>query len=103
MRAPNDEEEVQRAIAAVLTEQRYEFEREVRLAATDRIDFLIESGIGVEVKIQGSALAATRQLLRYAEHPRVRELILFTTRSQIVVPSELGGKPVVTVRRFPGL
>ena len=101
-RAPMDEARLQEEIAALLTVEGFTYEREVRLTTTDRIDFMV-GGIGIEVKVQGSALAVMRQLLRYAEHERVSELILFTTRAQIVVPSELGGKPVHTARYYAGL
>ncbi|HEX9640973.1 MAG TPA: hypothetical protein VGB13_06645 [Candidatus Krumholzibacteria bacterium] len=96
-RHPTDELRLQEEIAAVLSAECIGFEREVVLTPTDRIDFLVGT-VGVEIKVKGSAHAVARQLLRYAEHERITELVLFTTRTQIVVPSSLGGKPVHTAR-----
>lgn len=100
--APNDETKVHERIAQALEATGYAFEHEVRLGPRDRIDFLIGS-VGIEVKIDGSATEVTRQLLRYAEHATIADLILVTMRSQIVVPAELGGKAVYTVRHYTGL
>lgn len=70
--------------------------REVRLSDRDRIDFLLASAIGIEVKVNGSPGDVWRQLARYAEHDRVRSLLLITTRLKHVrgAPTELGGKQV---------
>lgn len=78
-------------------------EREVRLDAHDRIDFLTASGIGVEVKVDGSLSEVTRQLHRYAQHDRIRALVLATTKAKhIPVPRELSGKPVCVVHMTGG-
>lgn len=101
-RAPNEETTLQLEIADVLAKAGHTFTREAQLGPRERIDFLV-GPIGIEVKIQGSASEVMRQLLRYAEYADVQVLILVTTRSQIVVPSELGGKPIFTVRHYAGL
>jgi hypothetical protein len=71
------------------------FEREVRLAAGDRIDFMLEGHVGLELKIAGAETAVLRQLARYAESEHVSALILCTTKSaHIGLPRELLGKPL---------
>lgn len=102
--AATTESEFQAAIAAALSASGREFEREVLLAKGDRIDFLLPDGVGIEVKIHGTAAAAERQLRRYAKSDRVRELILMTSRSQVAVqPEAIDGKPVVCVIWYGGL
>lgn len=98
-RHPTDEARLQEEIALTLRHAHVRFEREVRLGPGERIDFMVGS-VGVEVKVKGAAHAVIRQLLRYSESERVTELVLFTTRAQIVVPDTLGGKPVSTVLRM---
>lgn len=77
-------------------------EREVRLGPGDVVDFLVEGSVAVEVKVDGSPMAVTRQLHRYAEHDQVRELVLVTTRAKhrSVTPT-LRGKPVAVAWLCP--
>lgn len=97
------EDHLQRGIEALLREAGVSFEREVRLSATDRVDFLV-GDVGVECKIGGSLADATRQLHRYAQHERIRELVLVTTRVRLAqVPTELNGKQVRVAATFGGL
>jgi hypothetical protein len=89
------EHDVQLGIGAVLDFERVAFRREVVLSRSDRIDFLLEGGLGIEVKVDSSHTAVLRQLNRYASHVGVAALLLVTTRSKhIDMPSELQGKPV---------
>lgn len=46
-----------------------------------RIDFFLPGGVGIEVKVDGSPSAVTRQLMGYARHEAITELVLVTTRS----------------------
>ena len=75
------EDELQRGIAEAFDASGIEYEREVRISKTDRLDFLC-GGIAVEVKIKGSSAEVLRQLFRYAKDPRIERVILATTRSQ---------------------
>lgn len=85
---------LQDAIASVLTENAIPFEREARLDAYSRPDFMI-GGVAVEVKIGGSWAALVRQLQRYAKHERVAEILVVSSRVRLVrVPRELAGKPI---------
>lgn len=79
-------------------------QREVVLGPADRIDFLID-GLGIEVKVAGQYTAVYAQLGRYAASPRVRELLLVTTRRRHTagVPHIVGGKPLTVVRLRGGL
>jgi hypothetical protein len=79
-----------------------EFEREVKLNATDRIDFLVGT-VGIECKVDGSKNAVASQLLRYAESDRISGLILVTIRNtHRFGGTELLGKPL-RVMRINGL
>jgi hypothetical protein len=75
----SDEDELQGAIARVLSEAGIPHEREVCLSPKNRIDFMA-ADIGIEVKVQGTAGLIAEQLQRYAACPQVRTLLLVTTR-----------------------
>jgi len=97
------EAEFQDAIAEALGRE-FTFRREVRLSEKDRIDFLLGNGVGIEVKIKGTAAAAEAQLRRYAKSEQVKALILVTSRSQVAVqPSSIDGKRVAVFTWYGGL
>lgn len=94
VRGVGTENQVQRAIALVLTNHDVDYKREVRLDSASRIDFMIGT-VGLEVKIGGGLSPLIRQLARYAEFATVSELVLVTTRASLArVPTELNGKRV---------
>jgi hypothetical protein len=98
-----DEKELQEGIARVLTLERLAFERELVLGSKDRVDFMV-GAIGVEVKIGGGLAAVTRQLHRYAQHDRVEELLLVSSRMQLAnLPPTLNGKPVRVLALLTGV
>lgn len=76
------ERELQAAVAEVLERNGVEFQRECVLSAGERIDFLLEDGVGVEIKIHGSAAQVARQLQRYAKCDGISALVLMTSRLQ---------------------
>ena len=89
-----NEDQLQLGVASALQGAGIPFEREVRLNAADRIDFLVGE-FGLECKIEGSLSSIIRQLHRYAQHDRVKSLVLLTTRcTHQRAPEELNGKPV---------
>jgi anthranilate phosphoribosyltransferase len=88
----SDEYATQQGIGKALTAAGISHAAEVRLDARSRLDFLVEGGITIEVKLQASAREIHRQLLRYCQHERVQAVILATART-IGLPSELNGKP----------
>ena len=91
------ESELGDALARRLTDSGVEFEREVWLNDTDRIDFMVGK-VGVELKLKGPVSAVTRQLSRYAQSARVDTLVLVTTRfAHKAVPMQLCRKPIKVV------
>lgn len=100
----SDEAELQAGIAQALEGDGLAFQREVVIAPGDRIDFLVEGGVGIEVKVAGTAAAARRQLLRYAADDVITALVLVTSRSQVAAlewPED--AVPLYVVRTFGGL
>ncbi len=97
-----DEYRMQDGIAQALTAAVITHEREFILSTNDRIDFMA-GDIGIECKVDGSAVPVARQLFRYLAQPRVAGLILVTSRARLGLglPHEFctGGvtKPLVVV------
>lgn len=91
-----DEAELQGQIAQLLQAGGIPFERERVLSPGDRVDFLVQPGLGVEVKVGGSRTPILRQLSRYAAHGMINGLVLVTASLQhaAAFPREIGGKPV---------
>ncbi len=94
----SNEADLQDGIEEVLTAKGFSFKREHTLVGAGVIDFFLAGGIGVEVKVKGSPILVTRQLLRYAECAEVKELVLVTARSRLGdLPDTLRGKRVTVV------
>lgn len=87
-----DERLLQQAIGDVFEVGALDFEREVRLAPGDIIDFMVEGSVAVEVKIKGSRRAIYRQLERYCGHDAVASIVL-ATNVPMALPLEINGKP----------
>lgn len=88
-----EEFEIHRAIATALDAAGIAYKHEYKLGPRCRIDFLTESGIGIEVK-KGKpySVAVEKQLERYARFDQVTGIILVIERYQDV-PREVAGKP----------
>lgn len=85
----------QTGVSRALELGRFIFAREVRLGPRDRIDFLVDGGVGLELKINGAPSEVTRQLSRYAESEQIAALVLVTTRAlHRMQPGTLLGKPL---------
>jgi hypothetical protein len=98
------EAELQDGLAQVLTLERIGFDRELVLGPKDRVDFLVGGTIALEVKIGGGLAAVTRQLHRYAQHDRVQELLLVSSRLSLAnLPPTLNGKPLRVLALATGL
>lgn len=98
-----NERDLQDGIAQVLRLRGIRFDRELRLAPEDVPDFMVD-GTAVEVKVDGSLSAVTRQLHRYAQHKPVRALLLVTSLDRLSrLPEELNGKPVAVLSLLGGL
>lgn len=92
------EKDLQDGLARVFDGAGLSYARECPLAPGDVIDFLVQGGIGVEVKVGAGLSDATRQLHRYAAHEAVASLLLVTSRCRLDrMPAELRGKPVGVV------
>jgi hypothetical protein len=98
-----DETSLQEGMALALTQKNIAFEREVRLDAKNRPDFMIGS-VAVEVKIKGTFAEFLRQAHRYLALDEVSALIVVGTPKWMpAVPVTLLGKPVYTVRLLSSL
>ena len=98
-----DETSLQEGMAIALTRHAIDFEREVRLDASNRPDFMIGS-VAVEVKIKGSFAEFLRQANRYLTLEQVSALIVVgTPKWMSAVPATMLGKPVYTVRLMSSL
>ena len=75
------------------------FAPEYRMGPRDRIDFLADGGVGIECKRgHPNGPALLRQLGRYAMHPEIHALlVVLPWRKHVVIPSEIGGKPVLVL------
>lgn len=94
---------LQDAIAEAFAAAGIAFEREVCLTDKDRIDFIVEGRVGIEVKIEGGLSEVTRQLHRYAQCDRLESLVLVTTRMRhLALPRELNAKHVSIVHLIGG-
>ena len=89
------EDAFQSSTQDILTKAGVSYIREHRFNAKDRIDFLVEGHIGLELKIEGSVNTIARQLMRYALIEEVAEVVLFTCRARhCTMIRHLNGKPV---------
>lgn len=89
----SDEKRTQADLAAMLTFHGFSFEREKRLAHRDIPDFLLPSGLVIELKLGGAGkMDVWRQLRRYAIHQEVAGLLLATNLS-MGLPADIDGKP----------
>ncbi len=95
------EDDLQNAIASVLTNSGITFQREAPLGPRDRVDFLVEK-IGIEVKIKGAPTAVARQLNRYVKSDLIESILLVTTKATLrVMPATLNGKLINVVYLNP--
>lgn len=89
------EEALQRQIEGVLKHHGFPYVREYRLDPKNRIDFFC-GGVGIEVKIKGSAMSIYRQCERYCQFPQI-EIFLLITNKAMGFPKELKGKPCYVI------
>ena len=98
------ERELQDGIQVTLTQYGIGFSREHILSETDRIDFLLFGGIGIEVKTRGAIVPLLAQLGRYSEHACISSLVVVTARIQLSrLPSTIGGKAIQVVSLLGGI
>ena len=87
----HNEKVLQRQIEIALQTAGLPYQREARLNESNIIDFLIGS-VGLEIKIKGGNKAIYQQCLSYCGFPQLSTLLLAPNR-QIMLPSQLNGKP----------
>jgi hypothetical protein len=98
----HNEKELQLGVRQVLDTLKLDYKSEAKIGPRDRIDFLV-GDIGIECKSDdssgGTSLAAvTRQLHRYAQSDKVKEVILLTTMSKHKnLPDVINQKPLYIV------
>lgn len=91
----SNEAELQEGMRRTLTAAEVPFEKELRLSPRDRLDFFVYDAIVIEVKIGRSLAALTRQVHRYAQHDRVRGVLVVSTRLRLQnLPEQFNDKPV---------
>lgn len=88
----NNEIATQDAIASAFKESGISYQREVRLDAANRIDFMV-GDIGCEVKIKSPKMKLFKQVERYAEFDAISRIVLIINVAT-GFPKEVNGKPV---------
>lgn len=90
-----DELDLHEAMIEVFDASGIDYEHEAELGEAGTIDFLLEaSGLGIEVKVDQSLAAVTRQMTRYAHHDSIAELMLVTAVAKHrALPRVLAGVP----------
>nr|EES53262.1 MAG: hypothetical protein UBAL3_80150051 [Leptospirillum ferrodiazotrophum] len=93
------ERDLQNGFEKVFLEKDIPFVREYPVTTADRLDFWVDGGIALEVKIKGSLPDLIRQIARYARHKDVREILVVGTPRWIPqVPATIEGTPVYGLR-----
>lgn len=97
----SSENELSDVVAFLLDDAGLLYEREVRLDARNRLDFLVhlhDESVALELKTEGSRASLLRQLERYSRDARVHALGIVTTRRGLCrAPDTFNGKPVFAV------
>lgn len=88
-----DEKTLQADIAIQLKALGVKAWREVPIAGGGIIDFMLDDGTGIEVKIKGRQAEILRQLAHYAADPKITRLIVAAS-IPLRLPQTLAGKPV---------
>lgn len=88
---------LQSDVEARLQAQHIPFVREKILGPADRVDFLVDGHIALELKIKCNRRHMLRQLERYAAHDCIDSLVLMTV-SATGMPAEICGKPLFVVK-----
>lgn len=99
------ERDIQEAVATILDGAGLKYVREFEMGKANRIDFLIDEGVGLEVKVQGSPSAVVRQLFRYAEREEIKAMVVVSTRvrTTAILPERIRGKLVLKAELWRAL
>ncbi|HEY4288253.1 MAG TPA: hypothetical protein VGN00_14210 [Puia sp.] len=95
----HDEKQLQKEIGEALASiiQGGTLSREFVLDRNNIIDFFVDPGIGIEVKIKGSKRDIFRQCTRYCQFDIVKSLILITNLS-MGFPEQINGKDCYVIK-----
>lgn len=97
-----NEAELHEGIAQVLDGVHMTYQREFIASPQDRYDFLIDPGIVIEAKVQGSLSRALEQVKRYAKRDEVSAVVLVTTKlwadSEAAKSTTFHDKPIIILR-----
>lgn len=86
---------LQEQIVVCLQKAGFSFQKEYKLASRNRIDFLIEGGIGIEVKKgKPNRTQVGKQLERYTSFDEIQAVILVVERN-VYLPAYFNRKPCV--------
>lgn len=88
----SDEKSVQEEMSRLLDLAGVNHKREVALGMGDIVDFMLEGGTAVEVKLKAPKRAIYRQCERYCAHGQVKALVLVSA-TVMGLPPEIRGKP----------
>lgn len=95
---PGSEHDLQTGVAIAFRDGGIAHDREAKLSPQDRVDFLTESGVAVELKTTGAVWEVMRQLQRYASSERVEAVVLVTTAAKhLQLPAAVLSKPLHVV------
>jgi hypothetical protein len=83
-------------IKVVLTQLGLAHQREVVLGKGERLDFLLEGGVAIEVKKGNATLATYRQVCRYLAHDRVSGCVIICNRVT-EMPTSGRSKPIAVI------
>lgn len=94
-----NEIQLHEGIASVLTAEGIAFEREVVVDPKNRMDFLVEGGLAIEVKVDGSFSQAISQVSRYSALDTIHGVLLAATpqwarQALPMAPGAFHGKPI---------
>lgn len=89
----SNEKSVQADIEKLFKSLSVSHKREHILDENNIIDFLMDNGVGIEVKIKGQKRAMYKQCERYAQFEDIKQLILLTSVST-GMPQEINNKPI---------
>lgn len=95
--AQPDEYALQREVAHALDAAGIPYQKECVLGPRNRIDFLCEGGVGIEIKRgKPNAKLVRTQAQRYCGCEQVQSIIIVVERS-LRMPARIGGKPVAVL------
>lgn len=92
----DDEYELQNKISAQLQEAGIGFKKEFYLGPRNRVDFMVDGGIAIEVKKgKPNKQQVVNQIIRYTRFEEVKAVVLIVETS-LEIPGEINGKECIS-------